>query len=124
MYFQKSSAQVLNICLNIYLDMVAFMELIGAVAILAGLYYIGIIISRCIILSARRMEVEIAQKEVEVKKEQLRLLEGDVHDLELIGGVEVGMEERMVEFKEEGNPHKKETLEVVIGEKVAPKNRW
>jgi hypothetical protein len=33
----------------------AFTEIVGAIAILAGLYYIGIIISRCIILSARRM---------------------------------------------------------------------
>jgi hypothetical protein len=92
-----------------------FEEVIGGVVILAGLYFIGIIISRAIILSAKRMEVEMAEKEVYIKKEQLRLLEGEVHELELIGG-------ENEEFKEEAKRIQKETLEVIIGEKIEPKN--
>jgi hypothetical protein len=94
-----------------------FTELIGGIAILAGLYYIGIIISRCIILSARRQEVEMAEKEVNIKREQLRLLEGEVHELELIG-------EDDEEFKEETKRITKEKLEVIIGGKFEHKNRW
>ncbi len=94
-----------------------FTELIGGIAILAGLYYIGIIISRCIILSARRQEVEMAEREVNIKKEQLRLLEGEVRELELIGGIDE-------EFKEETKRIKKEKLEVIIGGKFEHKNRW
>jgi flagellar motility protein MotE (MotC chaperone) len=94
-----------------------FTELIGAVAILAGLYYIGIILSRCILLSAKRMEVEIKEKEIHIKKEQLKLLEGEVHELELIG-------EGDEEFMEETKRITKEKLEVIIGGKVEPKNRW
>ncbi len=94
-----------------------FTELIGGIAILAGLYYIGIIISRCIILSARRQEVEMAEKEVNIKKEQLRLLDGEVHELELIG-------EGDEEFKEETKRITREKLEVIIGEKFEHKNRW
>jgi hypothetical protein len=94
-----------------------FEELIGGIVILAGLYFIGIIISRAIILSARRQEVEMAEKEVYIKREQLRLLEGEVHELELIG-------EGDEEFKEEAKRIQKEKLEVIIGEKVEPKNRW
>jgi hypothetical protein len=94
-----------------------FTELIGGIAILAGLYYIGIIISRCIILSARRQEVEMAEKEVNIKREQLRLLEGEVHELELIG-------EGDEEFKEETKRITKEKLEVIIGGKFEHKNRW
>jgi flagellar motility protein MotE (MotC chaperone) len=95
----------------------AFTEIVGAIAILAGLYYIGIIISRCIILSARRMEVELQEKEINIKKEQLKLLEGEVHELELIG-------EGDEDFKEETKRITKEKLEVIIGGKVKPKNRW
>ncbi len=94
-----------------------FEEFIGGIVILAGLYFIGIIISRAIILSARRQEVEMAEKEIYIKREQLRLLEGEVHELELIGD---GDEE----FKEEAKRIQKEKLEVIIGEKVEPKNRW
>jgi hypothetical protein len=94
-----------------------FEELIGGIVILAGLYFIGIIISRAIILSARRQEVEMAEKEVYIKREQLRLLEGEVHELELIG-------EGDEEFKGEAKRIQKEKLEVIIGEKVEPKNRW
>jgi hypothetical protein len=94
-----------------------FTELIGGIAILAGLYYIGIIISRCIILSAKRQEVEMAEKEVNIKKEQLRLLDGEVHELELIG-------EGDEEFKEETKRITREKLEVIIGEKFEHKNRW
>jgi flagellar motility protein MotE (MotC chaperone) len=94
-----------------------FSEIIGAVAILAGLYYIGIILSRCIFLSAKRMEVEIQEKEIHIKKEQLKLLEGEVHELELIG-------EGDEEFREETKRITKEKLEVIIGGKVEPKNRW
>jgi hypothetical protein len=94
-----------------------FTELIGGIAILAGLYYIGVIISRCIILSARRQEVEMAEKEVNIKREQLRLLDGEVHELELIGA---GDEE----FIEETKRITKEKLEVIIGEKFEHKNRW
>jgi flagellar motility protein MotE (MotC chaperone) len=94
-----------------------FTEIVGAIAILAGLYYIGIIISRCIILSARRMEVELQEKEINIKKEQLKLLEGEVHELELIG-------EGDEDFKEETKRITKEKLEVIIGGKVKPKNRW
>jgi hypothetical protein len=94
-----------------------FTELIGGIAILAGLYYIGIIISRCIILSARRQEVEMAEREVNIKRDQLRLLEGEVHELELIGGIDE-------EFKEETKRIKKEKLEVIIGGKFEHKNRW
>jgi flagellar motility protein MotE (MotC chaperone) len=94
-----------------------FEEIIGGIAILASLYFIGIIISRSIILSARRQEVEMAEKEVHIKRERLRLLEGEVHELELIGD---GNEE----FKEEAKRIQKEKLEVIIAEKVEPKNRW
>ena len=94
-----------------------FVELVGGIAIIAGLYYIGIIISRCIILSARRQEVEMAEKELNIKMEQLKLLEGEVHELELIGN---GDEE----FKEETKRIKKEKLEVIIGGKFEHKNRW
>jgi len=94
-----------------------FAELVGGAAIIAGLYYIGIIISRCIILSARRQEVEMAEKELNIKMEQLKLLQGEVHELELIGG---GDED----FKEETRRIKKEKLEVIIGGKFEHKNRW
>ncbi len=94
-----------------------FTEVVGAIAILAGLYYIGIIISRCILLSARKMEVDLAEKEVMIRKEQLKLLEGEVHELELLSD---GDEE----LKEETRRIKKEKLEVIIGNKVEPRNRW
>ena len=94
-----------------------FAEFIGGIAILAGLYYMGIIISRCIILSAKRMEVELAEKEVHIKKEQLKLLEGEVRELELIGEVDE-------DLKEETQRITKERLEVIIGEKFEPRNRW
>ncbi|RMF90977.1 MAG: hypothetical protein D6733_02430 [Methanobacteriota archaeon] len=94
-----------------------FSEILGAIAILAGLYYIGVIISRCIILSARRMEVEIAEKEVKIKEEQLRLLEGEVRELELIEGDEE-------ELKEEAKRITKEKLEVIVGGRLEPQNRW
>jgi flagellar motility protein MotE (MotC chaperone) len=94
-----------------------FAELIGGIAILAGLYYMGIIISRCILMSARRMEVEIAEKEINIKKEQLKLLQGEVEELELLEGVEEDIEE-------EEKINRKEKLEVIIGEKFSPKNRW
>ena len=95
----------------------AFVEVIGAIAILAGLYYIGIIISRCIILSARRMEVEMAEKEVKIKMDQLKLLEGEVHELRLLG-------EGDEELEEETKRITKERLEIIVGEKIQPKNRW
>ncbi len=94
-----------------------FEEIIGGIAILASLYFIGIIISRSIILSARRQEVEMAEKEIIIKRERLRLLEGEVHELELIGNGDA-------EFKEETKRIQKEKLEVIIGEKIEPKNRW
>jgi|GEM_PF-6543897 len=92
-----------------------FTEVIGAIAILASLYFMGIIISRAIILSARRQEVEMAEKEVHIKREQLRLLEGEMHELELLGA---GDEE----FQEEARKMSREKLEVIIGELVEPKN--
>lgn len=94
-----------------------FAELIGGITILAGLYYIGVIISRCIILSARRMEVEMAEKEVKIKSEQLKLLEGEVRELEFIG-------EGDEELEEEVKRIEKEKLKVIIGGKIEPKNRW
>jgi hypothetical protein len=98
-----------------------FAELIGGIAILAALYYMGIIISRCILMSARRMEVELAEKEINIKKEQLRLLQGEVEEMELLGGVEEDLEE---DYAEEERRNRKEKLEVIIGEKFSPKNRW
>ncbi|MFQ5800377.1 MAG: hypothetical protein ACE5HH_01490 [Candidatus Hydrothermarchaeales archaeon] len=94
-----------------------FAELIGGITILAGLYYIGVIISRCIILSAKRMEVELAEKEMKIKSEQLKLLEGEVRELEIIG-------EGDEELKEEAKRITKEKLEVIIGGRTEPKNRW
>ncbi len=94
-----------------------FEEIIGGIAILASLYYIGIIISRSIILSARRQEVEMAERQVNIKREQLRLLEAEVHQHELISD---GDEEN----NDEARQIQKEKLEVIIGEKIEPKNRW
>jgi hypothetical protein len=94
-----------------------FSEVIGAITVLAGLYYIGIIISRCILLSARKMEVDLAEKEINIRKEQLKLLEGEVHELDIIS-------EGDEELKEESRKIKKEKLEVIIGGKIEPRNRW
>jgi hypothetical protein len=94
-----------------------FSEVIGAFAILAGLYFIGLIISRATLLSARRQEVELAHKEIMIKREELDLLEGEVQELKLIG-------EGDEEFQEEAKRITKEKLEVIIGGKVEPKNRW
>lgn len=84
-----------------------FQEFIGGVAIFASLYYMGIIISRSIILSARRMEVEMAEKEVHIKREHLKLLEGDLQELELIG-------EGDEEFIEETKRIKREEIEGIL----------
>ncbi len=97
--------------------MMMFTELIGGMAIIAGLYYIGVIISRCIILAAKRQEVEMAEREVNIKKEQLKLLDGKVYELGLIGDGEE-------QFIKETNRITREKLEVIIGGKFEHKNRW
>ena len=93
----------------------AFTEIIGAITILASLYFIGITISRAIILSARRQDVEMAEKEVHIKRQQLRLLEGEMQEMELLGAGDS-------EFQEEARKRSREKLEVIIGELVEPKN--
>lgn len=59
----------------------------------------------------------MAEKELNIKMEQLKLLSGEVHELELIGG-------ECAEFKDETTRIKREKLEVIIGGKFEHKNRW
>lgn len=92
----------------------AFEEVVASIVILGALYYIGIIISRGILLSARRQEIELAREEINIKRAELDLLEGEVHEPMLIESAPVEDEKE----DEEG------PLRVVIGEKVSPKNRW
>jgi len=89
-------------------------ELIGAIAILAGLYYIGVIISRCIILSARRMEVELEEKEMRIQEERMRLLVERRGEIELTGE----------ESEEKQERSGKEKFGVILEARAEPRNRW
>lgn len=96
-----------------------FAEIIGGIVILVSLYYIGVIISRCTLLSARMMELEMQEKEVKIKHEQLKLLEGSRN--ESVSDVFL-LHSDIASSKKAGI--KTDTLRVVVGEKVQPKNRW
>ncbi len=97
--------------------MTVFSELIGGISILAGLYYIGVIISRCTLLSAKRMELEMEEKAVQIKREKLKLLEGEIREMELIAGDEE-------ELVEDVKRIEKEKLKVIVKEGFKPQNRW
>ena len=93
-----------------------FAEFIGGLTIVAGLYYMGIIISRCTLLSARRLEIEIQEKEFKLKREKYLFLNAqfEQRNRELIGGTSV--------MSSDEKP--KERFQKIISAKAQPKNRW
>ncbi len=95
-----------------------FAQIIGGIVILVSLYYMGVIISRCTILSARMMELEMQEKEVKIRHEQLKLLEG---------GLQFGESDQLLLYGDVASKRadiKSEALRVVVGGKVEPQNRW